>query len=1162
VRLGPSARATFSTAASRRRSHGWRHAFQPARILPLAAALLVALAGIGLIHAASLGRIAATVRTMRRGEVRDLNAVRSAGELDAALARVLDHPGDRRFAAARIFAVLPAGGDRPALSHVGALGAIRVPAAPLAARSDLETYRVRAAAALASQAAARGAGRRRDDPRPASLSLLTPDQLRELKPAFVVRAPGGFHRAFLLSALLFLAAWLALHVAAHAGGRLGDPLLLPPVALLASLGFVALTSLRDPLRDQMLFARFAQGAALGAAGFVAAGRIAYERSVLRRLSLVPLLGALMLSGALVWLGHGPSGSDAKVNLFGVQPIEVIRLLLVLFLAGWFAERWQLLRELHEPRLETPWLRLLRLPPRQHALPAALGVAAAIAFFFLQRDLGPALVLLALFLCLYAVSRGGAALALVGLAGIAAAFAVSYAIGFPATVSLRTTMWLSPWENGLARGDQVAHALWGFAAGGVSGTGIGLGMPALVPAAHTDLILATVGEELGLIGVLVCAALFALLVARGLGIARRAPDPYTMFLALGVTLGIALQTLLIAAGVLGLAPLSGVGTPFLSYGRSALILNLVGLGILWSISASAAERDGSERRLRSLGAAQAASDVLAGEEQPPSRAFAAAFAAPLRLLALVLAVLAAVVVARAAWVQLVRADATLGRGQLARQADGELRYQYDPRLQSVAAALPRGDILDRNGVLLATSRWSELQQRREEYRQLGVEVARACLESDPRHYPFGPATYHLLGDWVSRRNWGASNTAFLERGEDDFLNGYDDHARAVTIRDPRTGERRRVARRNLAELVPLWRHRWQPRHRDVRALMERDRDLRATLDVRLQLRAVRLLGSHIRAAGLERGALVALDPDRGEVLASVSWPVPEGPLRGRARRLPSPLPGDTTDAGAGPLFDRARFGLYPPGSTFKLVTAAAALERDPALARATFPCRELPDGRAGAVVGGRAVRDDPTDRAHGAVDLERGTVVSCNAYFAQLGGRVGWAALERMAGRFGIGMGDPEPAERAAHLIEASYGQAHVLASPLRMARVAGAVAGSGTIAGLHWVSVPRDSEAAVPAMSAATARRIAGFMRAVVERGTAQRLAAVSPPIAGKTGTAQVAGDPSHSWFVGYAPSGPATRRLAFAVLIENGGYGGVRAAQVAGELVAAARELGLVETR
>lgn len=1126
-------RATFSSAASRRRARGYLNALDPERGLPALAALVAILVGALLVWLAQSAAMREASRGLRARTVVNLATTPGARALGPALEAAVEDADDRAYVAERVAEWLGERGGR--LSHVGALASIRVPAAEVAARGDLGPLRERARAHLA----------RRDPPE--TMALLTGEQVRALKPGFVVRAPGRFHGAFASHALLLVLAFAVAQLAVHARGRLGDPVLLPAATLLAGIGFVTLAGMRDPLRDTMLFERFAQGAALGAFAFAALAQVRFERSVVSRLALVPLLGALLLSAALAVLGAGPQGSDARVNLFGVQPVEVIRLLLVLFLAGWFADRWQRLRDLHEPPNTVPrWLRWVRLPRRRHALPVAVGVAAAILLFFVQRDLGPALILLALFLAMFAVTRASATTAVLGLGALAAAWALGYAAGFPSTVSLRTAMWLAPWDNGRAGGDQIAHALWGFAAGGIGGTGPGLGLPALMPAAHTDLVLAAVGEELGFAGILVCAALYAALVWRGLRIARDAPDAYSMFLALGLTLGLALQTLLIAGGVLGLAPLTGVVTPFLSYGRSALILHFATLGMLWAVSASASER-------RDAG------------EATPDPALARAFTGPLRALATVLAVLGGAVLGKAAWVQVVRADPTLGRGALARQADGELRYQYNPRLLEVAGMVPRGDVLDRNGVPLATSRWSVLERRRDALRGLGVDLEHAVRRADPRHYPFGGATYHLLGDAVSRRDWGASNTAFLERAHDAYLSGYDDHATVTTIRDPATGATRRVVRRDLRELVPLWRHRHEPGHRDVAAFLKRPRDVKSTVDVRLQLRAMKALRERLAAAGLERGAAVVIDAARGEVLASASWPAPDGPIRGAEQRFETAVGAASPDSLADPAdgwgFDRARFGLYPPGSTFKLVTAAAALARDPAQAtRVRYDCRPVGGGRNGTVVEGRLVRDDPTDREpHGSVAMEEATIVSCNAYYARLGHALGWEALDRAAHAFGIDTGSPTAEQRAAHAIEASYGQAHVVASPVRMARVAAAIANDGVLAGPRWTTAPRDSQPLATVMDREHARLLGRYMRGVVERGTAQGLARVTPRIAGKTGTAQVAGEASHSWFVGYAPAGDARRRIAFAVLVEHGGYGGVRAAPIAGDLVAAARDLGLL---
>jgi cell division protein FtsW (lipid II flippase) len=1117
-------RATWSHGPSRWR--GLAAGFARDSWLPLALGMGVVALGLLLVLGAKIPDLSAASRGLRQGRIVNLATLRRAADLEPALAPLFDVDGERRFVAQTLVERLqPRGAAR--LDDVGDLLAIRLPVDEMARRADLPTLSARAAA-LATAAAARDTAARSARPRAAPqarMSLLTTAQLRDLRESLVVRTPGAFRVALAWNALLFFVAFGAMHVLAHGRGARGDRLLLPAALLLSGLGFLMLVSLRDPVRDSLQFTSFAQGALLGGAGFVLASLPRWESTVLRRLAFVPLLAAATLSLALIVFGSGPQGSGAKVNLVGIQPVELIRLLLVLFLAGYFARRWVLFRELDERPLGTHWvLQRLRLPRLHHLLPVTIGVALSILFSIGQRDLGPALLLITLFLSLYAVSRGGVTLALAGLGLVGAAFLASVTTGFPATVAARTAMWLSPWENGLERGIQLAHSLWAFAAGGLSGMGLGLGSAETVPAVHTDLILAAIGEELGFLGVLACLGLYALLALRGFRVARRASDDYAMFLAVGLTLNVVLEALLIAGGVTGLVPLTGVVMPFVSYGRSALVLHLFGLGMLWSLSATRVE--------------------------PRPAALRVAFERPrLALLATLGALLAAVVV-KVADVQVARADHTLVRESLELQADGELRYQGNPRLLQAAATLPRGDVLDRNGVVLATSAWSHLERQKDRLERLGVDPALACARSDERHYPFGGLTYHLLGDEIGQRDWGAPNTAFVERRYEDALTGWDDHARVVTIRDPRDGTPRRVLRRDRSELIPLWRHRYEPGHPAVKALRAKTRDLTLSVDVRLQAAAARLLLRHLAAARATRGAVVALDAETGELLAAVSAPWPSGPIRGEGR------PGPDEDE-TGERLDRARFGLYPPGSTFKIVTAAAALTQDPALADARFTCRPLADG-VGTVVHGRVVHDDTADRPHGSLAMEEATAVSCNAYYAQLGSRIGWPALSSMARRFGITTGQPPSrATEDAYAIESAYGQAQVTATPLEMARVAAVVANGGRMRAIHWVSGEPDSGAREQ-VSPLVARILGRFMTAAVERGTARRLAGATPSIAGKTGTAQVANGRAHAWFIGFVPAGEAERRVAFAVLLEHGGYGGDRATALGGELAAEAARLGL----
>src|SRR4029078_10973583 len=126
------------------------------------------------------------------------------------------------------------------------------------------------------------------------------------------------------------------------------------------------------------------------------------------------LAALGLSVLLILFGGGPGGSDAKVNLLGFQPVEAIKILVVLFLAGFFLARWEFLRELTDRR---PGLarvsRLVRVPKLEYALPPVVAIGVVLFFFFLQRALGPALVLSFLFFTLYCVARGRPTVAIVG-----------------------------------------------------------------------------------------------------------------------------------------------------------------------------------------------------------------------------------------------------------------------------------------------------------------------------------------------------------------------------------------------------------------------------------------------------------------------------------------------------------------------------------------------------------------------------------------------------------------------------------------------------------------------------------------------------------------------------------------------------------------------------
>ena len=1090
--------------------------------LLLAAAALVVLFGWILVYLATVKPLEEIAPQLASGQIVNLNDLRGSDQLLPVLDG-LDSSAERAFVAQQIWQRAHEGG----FPNVGEIERIRVSATEIEADRRLTSLRER----LDARRQGRGQAGAQGD---LSLPLLSLQQLRAVKPRLVVRSPAQFRSSFWLWAAVFLLAFAAVHVAWRLRRFGGDELILPAILLLTGLGLAMMVSVRDPLRDLPLYRGFAQGVVFGALLLLAASLIDYERSPLKRMSFIPLLLAFLLSGVLILFGSGPGGSDAKVNLLGWQPVEAIKILIVLFLAGYFFDRWEFLRELAETRAGLP--RALGIPRLEYLLPPLLAMSLVLVFFFLQRDLGPALILSFLFLALYCVARGQPWMALVGTLMLAAAFAVAYKIGYPATVSGRLDMWLSPWDNAFRGGDHLAQGLWSLAGGALTGTGLGLGQPQRVPEIHTDLVLAAVGEQLGFLGLLAVVTLYALLVWRGFRAAFRAGSAYGFFLALGLSVLIAVQILLIAGGVLGVLPLSGVVSPFLSSGRTAMLANFLILGMILGISARPA--------------------ADAGEASSATRRFQGSA----RWAGIALAAVLALIVLKAAQVQVLQADRFLTRGVLALQGDGTRRFQYNPRLVDIAQAIPRGDILDRNGVLLATSDPAQIEKNRTVLERLGATDLPATAtaadrqERGRRYYPFGGRTFHLLGDLNDRTNWAAPNTSYVERDQRIRLQGYDDFAGIAEVKQP-DGRVTREIRLDYGELVPLLRYRWRPDHPAVRRILDRERTLRLTVDARLQMRAADTLAKYARQAGFG-GAAVVLDPASGDLLAAVSYPWPE--------RLPVATADELQSR---TLIDRARYGIYPPGSTFKLVTAMAALRKSPQLAGQSYTCKLLPDGRVGNFVRGwgRPIRDDPTDKSpHGDVNLEKGIVVSCNAYFAQLGTfGVGAEALLATAKELGISVARPNtPQQLKDALPQASYGQGQVVATPFQMARVAATLAAGGIAPEGYWVLGTSNTRRTQPkrVLEPHLAALLGHAMRRVVTEGTGARyLAGISPAIAGKTGTAEVQDKGSHSWFVGYAPYEGAGRKIAFGVIVEHGGYGGRLAAPAAGEIVQAAAQLGIL---
>ena len=1236
----------------RKESPAVGHSFRRIELLLLVGIALLLFGGMWRLEAnlsAPPGEpsFAAIESRIARGEIVALNEVERPEQLLLAL-RGFENEADRAYLAGVILRFVKE--RRRAVAHVGSLNRdLRVPRAEIAQlpaesplRKALEeriAARDRLAQRRAERVAASGWERMRGrwGKENAPAEVVSPFQgttiVSQIKPELVVRRPDAFWRALRWSFWGLIAGLFLVHLVWSVSNFRGDQFLLPISGLLCGIGFLVISGMRDPLRDTLSFQDYTVGILAGLGGLVVASLsdrlllIRHVKSWFRRAPRVPLAIGIVLSGALLLFGSAPGGSDARVNLGPFQPVEVIRLLVVFYLAAYFERHWEFLRHLHEKggagRGIFQLLARVKSPRLVFFLPVVIAMGVVVLFFFLQKDLGPALILGLVFLSLYAVARGRYLLIGGGLAIVLGGLIGAFYLGEPWTVVKRIHIFLDVWNNGLRGGDQIAHSLWALASGGWTGTGPGLGETATIPAGHTDLIISSIGEEWGWVAVVLIVGLYAGLTIRSLRAALHAGTDYDLFLALGLTLITGWQILLITHGILGLFPLSGVVSPFLSWGKSSMIANFVNLGLIAAISARGTSRPRTGN-----------------------------FAVPVRRIGWLMGSLALLVVGMAGYVQVVRADDVLLRGVLVELGNQTYAYQYNQRLLEAARMIQTGTIRDRNGIPLATSDCRHLQEKREVLTGLGVDLDQLCQQKAPRLYPFGAKLFHLLGDLNTRVNWGAPATIYIEREYFSRLRGFNDRGERVPLRvvtaapagkeesdeeegDPKPGtivvvqqkgadeataeagldslteeaqaNRRQtmVIRRDYREILPLFRHRRNPDHPAVRALLDRERDVRLSIDIRLQLRASEILAERLRTAAVKRGAVVVIDPPTGDLLAAVSYPWPgalatESPIQ---LGLPIPPPDN--------LVDRAFAALRPPGSTFKIVTAMAAL-RGPGGERETqrFPCQSQGNGRVGMLIPGfrRAVLDASGDAAHGLPDLEEAIVHSCNAYFAQLGLKMGPEKLlemtELLCIRATVRDATRLPAEILAegeNLLQAGYGQGQVVATPFQMARVAATVANGGVFEPGRWVidDSNRRTTPGVRLVSPATAQTLIRSMRGVVTRGTANNLAASS--LAGKTGTAQVKarlrymqgkrpgfrdaegnllyldwkrGDPippglrpafyeekqpAHGWFIGLAPF-DSPRPIAFSVLVENGGSGRLAAAPVAELVAREASRLGLIQ--
>ena len=379
-----------------------------------------------------------------------------------------------------------------------------------------------------------------------------------------------------------------------------DPVILPVVLVMNGLGFVMLTRLAPYESSSHLSGYQALWTVIGLVAYIVTLFLVRRSRDLERYRYLLLFGAigLLVLPLVPHLGFSANGAKLWVKLGPItfQPVEVAKLLLVVFFASYFVEKKELLT------MRTNRVGNHMLPDLRPFGPIAFAGVAAVAVILLERDIGFSLLLFVLFLAMIWVVTGRWTYLLIGaIAFLAGTF---LAVQVLSQVHVRIEIWLDPWkyQHGLGLGLQPILGEEGLAQGGVTGTGLGLGAPWLIPVAISDFIFAAFGEELGLVGAAAIVVAFLLIVGAGLRASLRARSEFSKLLALGLTVIIGFQAFFIMAGVVRLLPLTGVTLPFVSYGGSSLVANYILIALLMRISdegADPVDSFGGSVRLRSL-----------------------------------------------------------------------------------------------------------------------------------------------------------------------------------------------------------------------------------------------------------------------------------------------------------------------------------------------------------------------------------------------------------------------------------------------------------------------------------------------------------------------------------------------------------------------------------
>lgn len=1020
--------------------------------------------------------------------------------------------------------------------------------------------------------------------------------------ALIVRMPDEVVQWYWAMVIVFFAGFVLLHLFLSWKFPQSDQFLLPILMLLTGISFLTLLSLQDPLRDRFL-AKSTTYYFIG--GMVVVFIIQFFNlrkftvdSGLYRLFVFRnnqkaangwpwAVAAAILLFLTILFGVGPEGSGVKVNLFGFQPSEIVKFLIIIFLAGFFAANERFISEYG--RWQKRW---------QFFSFALVSILVTIFLFLILGDLGPAMVACFTFIILFSFSRGDFAWAVgsavvyvltiwltgnqvwlataitvvlltvamltirkqlaesaVMLLVVMAGFLLLDKVPgiedvFPGPVQRlveRKAIWQDPWNNEVFGGDQIANGLWAMSSGGITGQGIGEGFAKTIPEAHTDMILPAMGEEFGWAGIICIFIAFLLYLHRAILIGRHTGTPFLFYLCAGIGVSTFIQFLLIAGGSVGALPLSGVSLPFLSYGGSSLIANMLATGFLLSASVV-------------LGSPAQMKYIARQQDRNIMPALVAAFVG---------VILLGVNVGQ----YLFNNTRWVVQPALVADRSGARMFSYNPRIAILMNRLGAGNLLDRKGRILATDKPEGFLKQRDTLLAAGLrpeELRSLSHKRLSRYYPFYNSMFFWVGDMNTGIFMGSTNGYYAEYEQMADLRGFPTPETRFEVTASRYRENRflprvetemTVAKRDYSALAPLLIA--GINSVDVETFKQRNRDVQMTIDAALQTQMQASLQT-LDTLQDKRISVVVMEDNTGDVLASAMYPAP--PVNEPERMMLT-----RAELGSLPYFVTTRdLGFTyatQPGSTAKLITASAAFNKL-GMQAAKKTIRVQP----GDLI---RTRGEEPDEA-GNITIERGVVRSNNPFFIRLANQERleeeMADIYLKAGLFLRGVGgyyydgdlkntdqqerwkktwretefqsirsyNPNNIRRTRGrgVSGMSWGQGELIATPASMARVVSAIANGGVMMRNRFIMKISDStlkpEPGVALLKEAGA---AAAMTDYMKKQSANKQHRLGIYVAGKTGTPErmVKGERiNDGWYVFFAPKATGPGHIVVCIRIED----------------------------